>query len=129
MSSLNELETTPEGLHYLSQIPTEGDVTFLPALKIVRPVGICVESVAQITDFLVWLKSAGRSIQHLIVGDQDSLESSFVDFSPLEQFSGLRMLWTTTDTQSPSQTSEYLCGSGTPEQLDFSAVDVNSATS
>ena len=104
----------------------EGDYVFLPALKTVVPTDLCPESVGEITDFLIWLKSAGRSIQHLIVGDQDSLEFNYVDFSPLEQFSGLKVVWTTTTVaQSPSRTSEYVCGSGTPERLDFRGVDVN----
>ena len=51
------MEVTPVSLRYLSQIPTEGNVILLPALKTVNSAAIILaELAAEITDFLAWLK-------------------------------------------------------------------------
>lgn len=117
LSSVRYMRTTPRSLHYLSQIPNESGAAFFPSLGSINPVPIYSESVAQVTDFLLWLKSAGGSVQHLIIGFQCNLEDRGVCLSPLEQFSGLRVHWASSSYQKPN--AEYICGSGTPERLDF----------
>ena len=117
LSSVRYMRTTPRSLHYLSQIPNESGVVFFPSLESVNPVPIYSESVAQVTDFLLWLKSAGGSVQQLCIGSQCNLEERGVRLSPLEQFSGLRVHWALSSYQKPNP--EYICGSGTPERLDF----------
>ena len=62
------MKTDPKSLRYLSQIPTANGITFFPSLQSVDVDPISPESVAQVTDFLLWLKSAGGSIQFLYVG-------------------------------------------------------------
>jgi hypothetical protein len=117
LSSVRYMRTTPRSLHYLSQIPNESGAAFFPSLGSVNPVPIYSESVAQVTDFLLWLKSAGGSVQHLSIGFQCNLEDRGVRLSPLERFSGLRVHWASSSYQKPN--AEYVCGSGTPERLDF----------
>jgi hypothetical protein len=117
LSSVRSMQTTPKSLHYLSQISTESGVAFFPSLWSVDPVPIHPESVAHVTDFLLWLKSVGSSIQHLGIGSQSNLEDRKVCLSPLEQFSGLRVHWVSSPYQ--NQKPEYICGTGTPERLDF----------
>ncbi|KIM42066.1 hypothetical protein M413DRAFT_445235 [Hebeloma cylindrosporum] len=117
LSSVRRLETLAKSLVYLSQIPTQSDVAFFPSLEWVRVArgrGIYPESVPQMIDFLLWLKSSGGSIQSIDIGVQTGLEDRGVDLSPLEQFSGLNVQWS-----SISDREEYICGSGTPERLNF----------
>ena len=115
LSSVRSMQTTLKGLDYLSQIPTERSVAFFPSLQHVVPVHIHSESVAQVTNFLLCLKSVGGLIQHLDIGLQCNLERHGVSLSPLEQFSGLRVHWASFS----GKKLEYICGSGTPERLDF----------
>ena len=109
------MQTTLKGLDYLSQIPTERSVAFFPSLQHVVPIHIHSESVAQVTNFLLWLKLAGGLIQHLDIGLQCNLERHGVSLSPLEQFFRLRVHWASFSRKK----LEYICGSGTPERLDF----------
>lgn len=129
LSSLDYLMATPAGLNYLllNQSPAENGMTLLPSLKTVRITSLDVypeSSAAQVTQFLLWLKSAGRSIQALIIGHQVDLTDHEFDFSPLEQFSGLRVAWTE-KSHPTSLEREYICGSGTPERLDFRVAKMN----
>jgi hypothetical protein len=117
LSSVRFMQTTPKSLHYLSQISTENGIAFFPSLRSVNPVPIHPKTVAHVIDFLLWLKSVGSSIQYLGIGSQINLENYKLRLSPLEQFSGLRVHWASSSYQ--NQNSEYICGSGTPERLDF----------
>ena len=117
LSSVIYMDTTPTSLRYLCQIPTERGVAFFPSLQGVDVARIYPESVAQVTDFLLWLKPAGGSIQYLGIGSESNLENRRVSLSSLEKFSGLRVHWT--PTSPPYEKLEYICGSGTPERLDF----------
>jgi len=115
LSSVRHMGTDPKSLRYLSQVPTESGVTFFPSLQSLHLVAIYPESVAQVTDFLLWLKSAGGSIQSLYVDSGSDLADRRVNLSSLEQFSGLEVRWGSPDLPSPT----YICGSGTPERLNF----------
>jgi hypothetical protein len=117
LPSVRYMRTTPGSLHYLSQIPNESGVAFFPSLGSVNAAPIYSESVAQVTDFLLWLKSVGGSIQHLAIGSRRDLKGRGIRLSPLEQFSGLRVHWKSSSYGKPNP--EYICGSGTPERLDF----------
>jgi len=128
LSSVNDMERFAESLFNLARSqPRTMPLSFRPSRSSIHlPL---MQNQQQKSSSFGLVEVDEPSNQCLIIGSQYFLEAGMVDLSSLEQFSGLMVVWTTTDPKSLDQTSEYLCGSAPPEQLDFRVVKVNIARS
>ena len=113
-STLDRLTTQPAGLKILVETPTHNDGILLPSLKTIRVLHLTGESLSQITGFLNWRHAVGASIQVLII-ILDSRPLLRLNLSTLEQYSGLKVVC----RRGGQELLEYICGSGTPEKIDF----------
>jgi len=116
--TLDNLMTNPPGLQILVEIPTQNDGVLIPSLKNVRLRHLTKESPPQIMDFLNWRQTIGAPIQVLTLDSPPSLMAQGVDLSALEQYSGLKVVCHRNDAYD-QEVLEYICGSGTPGQIDF----------
>ena len=116
--TLDNLMTNLLGLQILVEIPTRNDGVLIPSLKNVRLRHLTKESPPQIMDFLNWRQTIGAPIQFLTLDSRPSLMAEGVDLSTLEQYSGLKVVCGRNDGYD-QELLEYICGSGTPEQIDF----------
>jgi hypothetical protein len=111
-SSVDRLTTTPAGLQVFVETPTHNDGILLPALKTIRVLHLTGKSLSQIIDFLNWRHAVGAPIQVLTLICRLLLG---LNLSTLEQYSGLKVVC----RRNGQEPLEYICGSGTPEQIDF----------
>jgi hypothetical protein len=112
-SSVIDLMATQETLQLLVKARNYTGI-ILPALKVLIPILDKPEVVQTILTFLDWRRAVDIPIEFLDL--RDPLEGENFDFSELEQFSGLRVEWTTVNME----VRGYICGSGNAQQLDFS---------
>ncbi|KIM42073.1 hypothetical protein M413DRAFT_410679 [Hebeloma cylindrosporum] len=113
-STLDSLTGRPANLQTVVDIAAYNDSIPFPALKSIRIFHLTDESLPQIIGFLNWRQAVSAPIQILSLDYRPRLLR--LNFSALEQYSGLKVRC---QTPGGLELLEYICGSGTPEQINF----------
>ncbi|KAF8176966.1 hypothetical protein BJ912DRAFT_986536 [Pholiota molesta] len=115
LTSIEEVELTPEGMAFLLATPRENaELPLFPRLRTIRVAPfVGLDGMDMVLPFLLLRRNLGMAIETFDL-TMHPLAGFPMNFDFLEEVVGMKVIW-----KSGQEPKMYICGSGRPEELNF----------